>query len=247
MKKSHWQFSMGLTGVVFGAVCLYWAVANHVEREVVAAVDNQSAPDPEVRIVVARRELFAGEPVSEDMLALRSFPASLAPTRGLDISALEFALGKSLRNDIEAGQPVRPQDIAEDRAVPLSDRVPSGWRAVTIGVNELSSLAYRVVPGDRVDVYRATYAAEHAGMVPIAKSVQVLAVGEAEHREDVTPGYDTMTLLAPEKTAAALIAAGASGAVTVTLCSRRDSAAATAQPAPTTPVVEWITGAGGLK
>ncbi|WP_341669002.1 Flp pilus assembly protein CpaB [Alcaligenes sp. SDU_A2] len=111
----------------------------------VAAVEHSRAQQPLQPVVLLKRSLKAGEVLSADALQVEQWP--LAPSQSFQ--SLEPVLGKTVRFDLDAGQPLLGSFIAKS----LSSYLEAGERAVTIPVDAISGADNRIEPGDLVDVF----------------------------------------------------------------------------------------------
>lgn len=115
-----------------------------------------STPVPLVEIVVAVQEISRGQVIAPNMVELRLYPEAAAPFNSL--SSIELVIGKIARTDIFIEQPVLSNMLAEnltgigafgsDAAAVL----PSNRVAIAVPMDRLTSVAYGIQPGDRVDV-----------------------------------------------------------------------------------------------
>lgn len=162
-------------------------------------------------VVVAARDLAAGQTVQQSDLARREMPAGFLPSGTFDAADAGRALGQRLAVALRAGDPVGESSL-EARLPALSRRLPEGSRAVTVPVDQVSSQAGLVRPGDRVDLMLAEERLEGAERCVVVRSllesVHVLATGQAT-RDALRPGelpqeldstYSTITLdVTPEQ------------------------------------------------
>ncbi len=116
-----------------------------------AQVQEQSAK----KVLVAKGNLPAGTILKEDDVSWQKWPAD-----GINDSylvegqaALDNIVGAVIRKGVVAGEPITDAKIARpgDRGF-LAAVLTPGMRAISIDVNEPSSVAGLVFPGDRVDV-----------------------------------------------------------------------------------------------
>lgn len=124
-----------------------------------------------------------------------------------------------LRQDVRAGDILlfRHFDSAVDRGV--LEAIPQGKKAISIPVDETSSVAFFIQPGDLVDVL-GTFLGDRQAMGlqtnepmfemstrPIVQAVKVLAVGDKHRPADrqITEPYSSVTLLVSMEEAAKLI------------------------------------------
>lgn len=115
-----------------------------------------STPVPLVEIVVAVQEISRGQVIAPNMVELRLYPEAAAPFNSL--GSIELVIGKIARTDIFIEQPILSNMLAEnltgigafgsDAAAVL----PSNRVAIAVPMDRLTSVAYGIQPGDRVDV-----------------------------------------------------------------------------------------------
>lgn len=109
-----------------------------------------------VDIVIAVQELSRGSVIPPNAVALRQFPEQSVPFNA--VTNLEDVVGRIARTDIYREQPILSNmivDSFQSLARVGSDAaaiLPSGLRAVSLPVDRLTSVAYGVQDGDRVDL-----------------------------------------------------------------------------------------------
>jgi len=96
-------------------------------------------------VVVARRTLPAGLPITVDALRLQSLPVHLADA----FSNPMLIAGRVPRADIPADSPVLDSQLSSS----LATRIEPGQRAVAVSVDEVNSVDYQIRPGNYVDVF----------------------------------------------------------------------------------------------
>lgn len=115
-----------------------------------------ATPIPMVEIVVAIQDLPRGFVIPPNAVRLQLWPADSTPFQA--ITNLEQVIGKIARTDIYREQPILLNMLVEDltglagtgsdaAAVLPSDRV-----AIALPMDRITSVAYAIQPGDRVDV-----------------------------------------------------------------------------------------------
>jgi pilus assembly protein CpaB len=169
-----------------------------------------------VKLVVAQRAIVPGDALTVADLELRTITADALP-EGAHLEASEL-IGRAAQTQIARGKPVLESMLAP-RGSPtgLQALVPPGMRAMTIEVNEFSSVGGMVTPGARVDIISTMQNAGHSETMSrtIAQNVLVKAVGKAtgptsETAEDQKPAK-SVTLLVTSKQAEAIQLASVSG------------------------------------
>ncbi len=123
-------------------------------------VSNNTVPTPTpqqyVDLVIAVQELPRGIVVPPNAVELRPWPLESAPFNG--ITNLEDVVGRIARTDIFREQPIL-QNMVVDNLTNLarvgSDAaalLPSGLVAIAVPMDRLTSVAYGIQDGDRVDI-----------------------------------------------------------------------------------------------
>ncbi len=110
-------------------------------------------PIPTRKVVVAVQDLPAGTPIVPDAITLMEKPVNEVPADAL--SSLERTRGKLAAVDIYRGDIITEGMLTTKEKI-LAEKpitmIPPGKVAFTIRVDELSSVAYSIQPGDYVDV-----------------------------------------------------------------------------------------------
>lgn len=165
-----------------------------------------------MKVLVAARDLPAGRVLRETDLARREVPSAFVPGGALPVDGVARAVGQQLVVALSAGDAVVAAHFTGRSGPTLSARLQQGTRAVTVPVDEVSSQAGLVRPGDRIDLMLAEERSEATGRCvvvrPLLEAVTVLATGQTQ-RPLPTPasvaasafeessfdgGYSTITL-----------------------------------------------------
>lgn len=116
-----------------------------------------------------------------------------------------WLIGKRLNATIPAGR-VLTYDLFEDLDVDRLDSVVAiGKRAFTFKVSKQSSLANRIIPGNRIDILAMiVLGQERSKTVSMLEDVKVIAVGKSltfdQFQSDARGNYDTITVeILPEQ------------------------------------------------
>jgi pilus assembly protein CpaB len=167
-------------------------------------------------VVVAAAALPAGKILSLDDLAKREMPAAYLPGGTLPVTELEGVLGQQLLIPLSAGDALAMTHLSGHGGQALASRLVKGTRAVTVPVDEVSSQAGLVRPGDQVDLLLAEEKTEGnircVQVKPLLESLKVLATGAyqvdpsrgadelLQRRAELGISYSTMTLdVTPEQ------------------------------------------------
>lgn len=139
------------------------------------------------------------------------------------------AISKELLVHVEKGMPVEWHQLAGLREQDLlSTQVREGFRAVTIGVSEASSVAHWITPNDAIDVI-GTFrdpAKRELTTVTLLQNVSVLATGRTSaivgKANEGSSDYNTVTLQLLPQEAEILILAQELGNLHMTLRNKAD-------------------------
>jgi pilus assembly protein CpaB len=214
MKLPHSSVWIGAAALLSGALAFYAAqrYLADTSAEVERAWQARYAPR---EVLVAARNLEAGRPLNVADLARRSVPSAFVPGGAFEPARLQELVGKPLLLPLRAGDAVVESQLAGDNETALAARLREGARAVTVPVDEVSSQAGLVRPGDRVDLMLAeeiTEGNERCVRVrPLLEALSVLATGQVQgdstrgaeallRRGVDTSNYSTITLdVTPEQ------------------------------------------------
>jgi pilus assembly protein CpaB len=183
LKIPHPTVWIALAALTSGGLAFYGAqrYLSDSSAEVQRSWQERYAPRD---VLVASRDLDAGRPLSMSDLARRSIPSSFVPGGALTPERLREVVGKPLLLPLRAGDPVVDSVVAGRNEAALAARLREGARAVTVPVDEVSSQAGLVRPGDRVDLMLAeelTEGEERCIRVkPLLESLSVLATGRVQ-------------------------------------------------------------------
>ena len=139
-----------------------------------------------VGVVVARRDLQRGDPVNAETMAVRQIPSDLAPSSGISPERFESYIGSMLALSVRSGEPLLTVAIAGSDAAHFSQRLRTGFRAITIAVDEVNALSGMLQPGDRIDLMLTARAADarndgHDQTIVLMQDVLILATGRQVH------------------------------------------------------------------
>ena len=181
-----------------------------------------------VEVVVAKINLPRFARLQEENLEVVRMPASKVPEGA--IRTIGGAASRLVETTVPAGQPVLQTSLFPIDGEPvMSDKIPAGMRAVTIGVNENSALAGVLLPESQVDV-SLTANGNHPDFpgvvtVTLVRNVKVLATSQQRHRysENSPRPLRNITLAVTSEQANKLILAQQYGQLSVALRSGHDN------------------------
>ena len=230
--------ALALVAVVAGSLA---ALGTHgyIDRAL-AEERNRLQPDiAMVGVVVARRDLQPGDPVSAETMAVRQIPTDLAPSSGISPERFESYMGSTLALSVRSGEPLLTVAIAGSDAAHFSQRLRTGFRAITIAVDEVNALSGMLQPGDRIDLMLTARAADarndgHDQTIVLMQDVLILATGrqvhpdlrgDAESSKSPERQFGAITIEVDPDRAQRLIVAQRSGRITAILRNPTDRGA----------------------
>ncbi len=200
---------------------------NHHVKEKVGELEALSRVPVSSRIVAAS-PLKAGQVLELSHLALRDIPTDWLPSRSVREEELDAVIGRELQMDLAAGEALSWSGLRRPLEA-LADRIGLGRRAVTIPVDDISSVSGLLKPDDLIDVYVSF---DHHGQrvtQSLVQQMRVLATGQQLDIEQpawrVGRNFSTVTLDSSPEEALKLITARESGVITAMLRPQQDKEA----------------------
>jgi pilus assembly protein CpaB len=185
--------------------------------------------DP-VELLVMRRNVAAGVPLTEQMLVVRPLPESYVEERQVLASDLPRVLGVRASIGLTANQTLLWTDLAttpRDRSS-FSSRIPKGMRAMSIAAVGRGMFGDLMRPGDRVDVLLTKAKPgpdKKVVTLPLLQNLLVLAVGSSFGRTDEEASASrssSVTLLVTLDQASLLAQARRDGSLNLVLRNEED-------------------------
>jgi len=195
-----------IIAIVLGLVAVY-LVNSYIEKS-----RTTTGPQTEAEnIIIAARNIREGEVLDKHMLAIRKVPVEYITPGALSPDRYRHIAGKAAAVNVREGTQITSELFTAKkktkREIPLSEKIPSGYRAVNINVEELSGNEKLVAPGDRVDVIAVFPFTESQFRVPrmasfiLYQNREVLAVDGHTDKSVSKESIKTITLpFKPEET-----------------------------------------------
>jgi pilus assembly protein CpaB len=180
-----------------------------------------------VQMVVAKTDLGKGSALSADNVAVRPVPKEWVHSGAITPDQFGRAEGSVLAYPANSGEPLIWSQLEGQRTPTFSARLGQGRRAVTVPVDEISSLSGMVEPGDLIDIVVSLKKDSKNFTFTLLQSVTVLATGTKASPDDQDPGgrrtFTTITLDTTPEDAKRVIAAREVGRVTALLRAPNDA------------------------
>jgi pilus assembly protein CpaB len=198
------------------------------ERAQLEAMKKQPVKEEGAQILVAKKNLPAGQFVKPEDVEWRPWPKEgVAPTYYLKGKVEKTALiGAVVRRGITAGEPMTDGKLAKpgDQGF-LAAVLEPGMRAITVSINQTSGIAGFVFPGDRVDLLLTAEIPDADGSgqkrfatETVLTKIRVLAMDQRVNDVDNTPKVSkTITVEVTPKQAEMIAVAGQLGRLSLSL------------------------------
>jgi len=206
-----------------GAAALF-AVRSYLDQEVRRIEAGSEARYRPEAVVVASRDIDAGQPISVEQLAVRRMPQAFLPASALRQEMAGELVGRRLLIPARRGDALTRAALAPAAATSLAEELPEGFRAVTLAVDDIRSHAGLVKAGDEVDLFLMQERGDRSGRLTVLlERVPVIATGERLRDPSQEVGgsaYGTLTLRASAADAARVLLAEQAGRLSVLLRAR---------------------------
>lgn len=173
-----------------------------------------------VKVVVAAHDLMPGAVMSADTVALRAVPRGYIHQEALRPDDFSAVVGLTLAHPVKAGETVLRSHLSSQRGGRFAGLIEGGKRALTLSVDEISSVSGMLQPNDHVDILMTTRDGKDPLTFPLVEDVIVLATGvktDAYGEDGVVSTYNTATVLVGPKDSARLVHASSVGKLTFVL------------------------------
>lgn len=169
------RFLLALAGAVFFGLLSIYAAKVYLQNRVTQEISQQ-----ETNVIIATTDIPIGTQIGEQQIAVVKYPKKLLPEKAM--VKIEEVRGRVTVSSIAAKTPVLDTQLAGIGSQPgLPGVTPAGMRAVSVRVDEASSVGGFVAPGSYVDVI-AIMQPQQDGAKQVSKvilqKVRVLAGGQ---------------------------------------------------------------------
>jgi pilus assembly protein CpaB len=177
-------------------------------------------------LIVAKRPLRKGDPISRETIAVRDVPNDYAHSLAIGPEDFPRIAGRVLEHGMEHGDILLWSLLEGDKVPTFSARIEVGRRAITVHVDEINSISGLLEPGDAIDLMLTLDQKGRKATFPLLQNVQVMATGQRSV-DDPASGerrqYSTVTLDTTQAQARSVIIAREAGKITALLRNPKDS------------------------
>lgn len=249
--RRYWTVGLGL----LAATIAFWATQQYAENQVIAERDRLLPRGGLVDVLVASRDLSVGELASPITIAIRQVPRDWVLPNTLTPNDFDDIADQTFVSSISAGNPLLVEHLRKPDRQKSRFQIESGYRAVSISVDEVSSVGGLIQPGDFVDLWGSPTPKSSRRSDPmvaldavssatpqqarlIAENLRVLATGQNTTRREASIGnaggtgpinaaYSSITLAVPSKIANLVLGGQFQGRLGIALRSGKE------EPTPT--------------
>jgi pilus assembly protein CpaB len=191
----------------------------------IADLEGSAARGKKTPVVVAKVEITKGTKLSSANLAVRSIPVEFAHSASISPEQFDGIDGQSLAYNVKAGEMIFWGLLENKKAPTFSARIEMGRRAITVPVDEISSISGMLEPGDLIDLMVSVERKGKKITLPLMQRVSIMATGQRAV-DDPKSGerrlFSTVTLDADLNQAKNLIVAREVGHITALLRNPED-------------------------
>lgn len=235
--KKSWVLLVIALGV---AALAFWLASQYLaNKESIIRSEARRAMGQTVTVVVASRDIAAGEAVGPENMAAADIDAEFVS--GAVITPAQFSAinGRITNYSMSQGEPLIAHYLGGQSIARFSDLLGPGERAVTIDIDNLNAVSGMLLPGDFVDILLLQDPPEQSDsdekqMLPLLQQVRILSVDAISllTREDdffqfkngsAVLDYGTVTVGVTYRDAALLTLARDSGELAFMLRGKEDN------------------------
>lgn len=190
---SHLKISKRGTSILIGlmcglgcALCVGLYIASVDERAHAAQVEMLAKYGGEqVEVCVARRDIAAGETISESDLETKTWIAALLPADAVSVRG--DAVGKQVGSTILAGEVISSRRFGSEV---VDIEIPEGMTAISVPAKDVQAIGGALKTGMRCDVYAIGANATSK----LASSALVLATSSTEENTSTSTTWVTLAI-----------------------------------------------------
>ncbi|PCJ15532.1 MAG: Flp pilus assembly protein CpaB [Gammaproteobacteria bacterium] len=211
-------------GAVLAGFGGWYLTNNYIDQSVTQYKSSIDKGQRLTKIVVASRDLEAGVTINSSSATLRDMPAIYVHKNAIRSNTFDTTIaGKQLLYSLKAGDPILQAHVSLTQFNKFSDLIPEGLRAITIGVDNFSSIAGFLSPGDIIDLLVTIKDGPESRTIPLLIAVKVVATGK-NLNNGLPPkeGYNNITLGVTPKDASRIIHAQSVARISIALRTEKD-------------------------
>jgi pilus assembly protein CpaB len=222
--NTNWLLLGVAIALGIGAVVL----SNHLIQRRMAQLEEEAHSGRQtVSVVVAKRDMARGEPITSEAMAVRDVPLEFAHADAVRPDQFTALERQRLAVPMKRGDVLLPVHSEGNGGQVFSATLKKGYRALTFEVDMVNSISGMLRPGDRIDlIYSARPSSTTGGgdedvTAPLLSNVAVLATDQRLSKREDDGGkersFSTITLEVSPYDADRIIVAKGAGRLTAVL------------------------------
>jgi pilus assembly protein CpaB len=224
---AHSSKRSGKKGIVIFIIAIFLGAAGvylsnqFIQSKVEYFKDKYESQKEQTRsVVVVVRSMKKGEIVTQNDLGLRDVPVAFAHKSAITEENYNLAIGQKLTFDIQQGMALLWPHLEGGEAPTFSGKIDGGKRAITIPVDEVSSISGFLEPTDNIDLYLTQTIGDEKSIFPLIQNLHVMATGvktTVDKSSSAMTTYRTITVSVTPEDAKKIFLAQNIGGITATL------------------------------
>lgn len=182
--REHWPLTLLF---LVGLILIHQGISSYKK--------NLGLDESVTEILLATRQLSQGETLTKENTATQKIPTKYAPMGVLKSSDLYKIRNHGLNRSISKGEMVLWNELnLHYNYQSASTIIEEGYRAVSIAVDQISSVSHLIQAGDHVDLITTLEIPGESkpSTLTLLQNVSVIAVGDGQKNEQ---NYSTVTLM----------------------------------------------------
>lgn len=231
MKLKRMTIALIVVSLLAGGAASYGA-KNYISDSIANYRSQLDGEYEKVRVVVASNDTLPGSPLRNASVSMREVPRAFLHKDSITEDQWRRYAGRLARSVLTAGAPVLASQLVDPDSGGLSETLEPGMRALTVPVDQISSISGLLAPGDRIDMLLTVANRDRDQTFPLLKDVLVLATGvdtrppaqsSSGFNDKATRPFNTVTVLVDPEQAAKIVHAREVGSLTVVLRAEDDT------------------------
>lgn len=193
---------------------------SYIDNTVDKHIQKINAQYEPISVVVASRDLMPGDLILSANVSLRDVPKGFVHSDALRKTDYSSTKGYALAYPVNAGEPILHSHLSRKRGGKFASLIEKGMRALTMRVDNVSSMAGMLAPNDKVDILLTIKDKKEQVTFPLLQDVLVMATGHQTselYGAEPDQSYSTVTVLLWPEDAAKITHAQESGTLTFML------------------------------
>jgi len=191
-KKAKWIFAVVFSSVI--SVVTVFLINQYLQQETSRRLE--AASKKTGNVVVFARELEAGKILGANDLLARKYPEELINEHWYLESSAGLVIGQKLRTAVSPGEPASERVLLTLKNSGLSEKLPSGYYAITVNTDNLGHHNAMLKAGDVVDIAFVGDSFNHSKRYISFRDVEVF---EIHGLKEGYGSYSLTLLINPEK------------------------------------------------